>query len=552
MKRKWNKYLIAGCSSVVIAGAAAAYILSSDSVEVEKARLQDVTQYVKVTGNLSAGDVETLYAPVSGRLEIRDFKAGDQVKKDELLAAYDLTMIRNDYEKAAAYQAASEDAYQAAVAENKKAQALFDRAAADTENHKAEIAEILGQMNELEWKYRGDYIPKDQYTEMLTREARTKHYQASMERNMADKTEKAAKLAAYQELKIAWDVAEGEEQEARRAYDRAFEKDPDDPATEELRLAWQEAVQMKERAKIEYNAVRRKIEKLEDDLDDLDSELENDLDGMDEENDAINLIVEKNYHVMDDEQYARYLGMQSRLKVLDIALEQSMEDKQFQESKLLNPDQIKQYQDQADMARADAANAEYALEMAKSGIVSAKNGVILEKYIYGNAMVAAGQPICMIQANDEYKVELMVSKYDIHKIALGQPAEVTAGNAKYQGTVTRIYPRAENDLTGKPKVKVEVTLEPAETAPIIGLEANVTICAKEELGVLSVPGEGVYSDDDGTYVYVLKDGRAKKQYIVVGLDGDQFDFVESGIEEGEDVIVSPFSDDMLKGRFRKK
>ena len=77
--------------------------------------------------------------------------------------------------------------------------------------------------------------------------------------------------------------------------------------------------------------------------------------------------------------------------------------------------------------------------------------------------------------------------------------------------------------------------------PVIGLEAEVCIFVSEEEEVLGIPESAVYTEDEGSYVYVIKDGVIAKQSIVRGISGNGCVQITEGLAEGGQVIVSPCS-----------
>ena len=151
----------------------------------------------------------------------------------------------------------------------------------------------------------------------------------------------------------------------------------------------------------------------------------------------------------------------------------------------------------------------------------------------------------------------MISRYDIGYIRTGQKAEVASGNVYYSGTVEKISPVAENDSSGKPKVRVEVSLdekrviptigllddEDEDRDPTIGLEAEVTIFAGEADAAYSISEKALYTDDEGDYVYVLSDSHVEKRRVVRGVSGNDRVEITEGIGADDLIITSPLTDE---------
>ena len=59
--------------------------------------------------------------------------------------------------------------------------------------------------------------------------------------------------------------------------------------------------------------------------------------------------------------------------------------------------------------------------------------------------------------------------------------------------------------------------------------------------MLCIPERAVYTDDEGSYVYVIQNGVIAKQSIVKGLSGNGYVQITEGPGEGGQVIISPCS-----------
>ena len=215
------------------------------------------------------------------------------------------------------------------------------------------------------------------------------------------------------------------------------------------------------------------------------------------------------------------------------------------ESRVMNSAQVASLQDSVDLAQLylDIAAADY--EKASNGLVAGSNGIVVESYTNEGAYVTEGTPICKLLNTDEYIVDVSVSKYDISKIAIGQSADITLGNQKYEGTVTKINKIAETESSDKPKVSVEISIDNPDEYVFIGLEADVNIHAAEKDDALIIPYSALYSDDEGEYCYVIDNGIIAKKYIETGLESGEYVEVISGINSGDVVITDSVTNDMI-------
>ncbi|MBQ7614788.1 MAG: HlyD family efflux transporter periplasmic adaptor subunit [Butyrivibrio sp.] len=220
------------------------------------------------------------------------------------------------------------------------------------------------------------------------------------------------------------------------------------------------------------------------------------------------------------------------------------------QEKIVNDSQIKSYEDNVKIAQIQEETARKELEKAQNGVISNVSGTVLKRLLDEGAVAEAGTAIFVIQPDSGYKATLMVSRYDIGSVALGQKAKVTMGQTVYDGTVSAISPVATNaDASGKPKVKVEISFDDNTVRPTIGLEAQVEIMTQEKKSVLSISDKAVYTGDDGKYVFVLSDGKAQKKSIETGASGNGLIEIVSGLSEGETVITQALDDSDVGSRF---
>lgn len=148
--KKAAKYVIGGLAGLAVIGSAAAYLLWPESVDVVPAAKQDLTEYVREKGTIAANHKVDIYATVDGKLETVRYEVGDTVSSKDLLAEYHLTEFENAYEKATANVAYYTDEYDAAVAENNKAQARLNAAQTAAENYQNQYTDLQNQMNEID------------------------------------------------------------------------------------------------------------------------------------------------------------------------------------------------------------------------------------------------------------------------------------------------------------------------------------------------------------------------------------------------------------------
>ncbi|HHF52294.1 MAG TPA: HlyD family efflux transporter periplasmic adaptor subunit, partial [Candidatus Aminicenantes bacterium] len=166
------------------------------------------------------------------------------------------------------------------------------------------------------------------------------------------------------------------------------------------------------------------------------------------------------------------------------------------------------------------------------------------------------------------EVDVDVDETDVIGVELGQTSEVRVDafpDLVIKGKVTEIGSSAIQTIAGSEEskdFKVVITLEdpPKNLKP--GLSASADIITAEKSDVLTVPISALVlkeseketetagkKQEEG--VFVIKDDRAQFRPVEKGIMGELNIEIVSGLEQGEDIAVGPYSalrqlkDDML-------
>ena len=73
----------------------------------------------------------------------------------------------------------------------------------------------------------------------------------------------------------------------------------------------------------------------------------------------------------------------------------------------------------------------------------------------------------------------------------------------------------------------------------MGLEADVSILTGSAQNVLLIPSGAVRKDEEGSWCFVVRDGKVHRTAVTIGLDsGDECE-VRSGLQAGDIVVIDP-------------
>ncbi len=156
------------------------------------------------------------------------------------------------------------------------------------------------------------------------------------------------------------------------------------------------------------------------------------------------------------------------------------------------------------------------------------------------------------------EVEVEVDETDVIGVKIGQSSEVKIDaypTETIRGTVTEIGSSAIQTLTVADEskdFKVVVTLEnpPSDLKPGLSASADIIVAKKED--VLAVPISALVLKEKATEdnnaekgqeegVYIVQDSRARFVPIQKGIMGELMIEITSGLTEGQEVIVGPYS-----------
>ena len=239
---------------------------------------------------------------------------------------------------------------------------------------------------------------------------------------------------------------------------------------------------------------------------------------------------------MDPETYSHYIVLQNDLETVTRLWSEARTDRDTAQSMIRAYDEILGNEQKKALDELSLDQAMVELTKAQNGCVSPSDGVITKCYVDDGANVEKGAPVFEMQKADSYKVKLLISKYDISSIQLGQTAIINIGNTEYRGKVANISQYAEADSSGKAKANVDIKLFTTDPM-IVGMEADVVINLEETTDAVRVPNECIYTDDNGSYLFTIdNESVVRKVYVSTGANDSTFTQIVSGLNEGDTIV----------------
>lgn len=439
-KSKKKMAIIAGVLIAVITiGTISVYANAAMKVEAYTADIGELSSILEINGNVESDSMKTYYSKVDGTIGKVHVKAGDFVKKGDIIVSYDADEIERLTAIAQSYKEADLENYNNAVQTGKRTAGLYGEATRNIKVLDQQIADT----------------------------------QAALIQRQNDLANKRAALAD-------------------------------------------------EGAKLQISLI--------DWADKPDSE----------EFENLQKLVQTNAY---EQQYSsEILQMQEEINSLGVALEgyktykAEMSSQKAATQMGLMTDGAKEKIEAIKTANELASDDTIAnLNEAAGGIRAEFDGVVSGINVIEGCSVGKGTELVTIKSIDDVVVKLKANKYDIVNIEEGQITTVVIKNKEYTGKVSRISRMADEGGQSS-AIGVEVKLDAPDSNIILGIEVKAKIQTANANDALRVPAHALWEDEDGTFVFVVKDDKAVKTKVETGVRNENMVEICSGINKG-DVVV---------------
>lgn len=491
------------------------------SVEVVSVKTGNVTQEVDATGNVESEIKKTFYSPVNATIQTMTVESGDSVEAGKNIIGFNLENLEAENQKAELslksgkldMQDAQEQANQAAgkVADAQAAIPGLESAIAEKEN---EIESLRQQIADAQTNAQN--------------EAQVQMEQAQKDADAAYEAEKAQAEQEYNKLKEEYDKKLEEVQQCEREkndVEREYEQASTDYEAGKIDESQREKIADK------YNDALDKLKQAQDSVPEKPVKKE---------------INKADYSISMDGLSG---GAAANTADLQAQMESAASDLAQLQSELASKQAIaesdvtgltgaakEKMAITSNLAELETKNLQELLEEGRKGIQAEFKGVISDARVTQGATVTQGMELFTLQSTQDVCVDANVSKYDFDKVKEGQKAEITLGDKKYKGTVKKVSKIAIPNEKGTPLIGVTIHIDNPDDNIFIGVEAKVSIQASEAKNVPVLPVEVVNIGKQGSFCYVVENGKIVKKEIETGVTSDSMVEVKSGLKKGDQVI----------------
>lgn len=317
----------------------------------------------------------------------------------------------------------------------------------------------------------------------------------------------------------------------------------DEGNEDDLEDAKDEAKSARSDALSEYNAVKRQVAELEEQIKNATigssqlEELEDDLDYLKDElqikeqaynaADTAYEAAKKAYNGYDDEvdQFLRSvrsasLSLSSAEDSLNLLTEKQRKEDEEKASVQLRQAEISY---ETTMKKLDKTKVYAPID----GIIESKN---LDEFENATTQSAA----YTISNKDSMLVSFSVSADALDSMSIGDPVTVERGSASFSGSVVEIGQKIES--SGLLTVKAEV--ESGEVSLVNGMTVKVAAATSKAENAVVIPVSAISYEDGQGYVYVVQDGAAVKTAVETGISNREEIEITGGLSVGDQLVTT--------------
>jgi len=203
-----------------------------------------------------------------------------------------------------------------------------------------------------------------------------------------------------------------------------------------------------------------------------------------------------------------------------------------------SPPEVNKVQAEAAQARATLAAAEDQLKHTE--IRAPFDGTVYSIPIKQGEYVQQGELLLQLANLKRVQVRAFVDEPEIGKLATGQPVNISwdaLPGKSWHGEITQMpYTITTYGTRNVGQVLCGVDNDDGRLLPNINVTVNVSIANKKD--VVTVAREALHDDENGRFVYLIKEGHLDRQPVEAGIANNTRIEITKGLEPGEQVALN--------------
>ncbi|HUT20529.1 MAG TPA: efflux RND transporter periplasmic adaptor subunit [Anaerolineae bacterium] len=207
---------------------------------------------------------------------------------------------------------------------------------------------------------------------------------------------------------------------------------------------------------------------------------------------------------------------------------------------LPSPEDIRVAEAQVRQAQVSVAQAENRLQ--DTLVTAPFSGQVAALNLHVNDVVSPNTSVGTLVDVSRFHLDVAIDETEIADVSVGQIARLTLDafpDAPIQGTVSRID-LLGSSTQGIAKYTVTIALEPSELEMELRplMTAAIDILVEMRADVVVIPNRALRRDPDGMYVETVRAGALVRVGVEMGISNDDNTEILSGLEPGEQVVIS--------------
>ncbi|MGD8728574.1 MAG: efflux RND transporter periplasmic adaptor subunit, partial [Gemmatimonadota bacterium] len=193
----------------------------------------------------------------------------------------------------------------------------------------------------------------------------------------------------------------------------------------------------------------------------------------------------------------------------------------------------------ASVARARASLEAARVRLTLTRIEAPADGVVLSRSVEPGDVAQPGQPLLQIAFDGPAELLVFPAEEDLGALSLGAPAVASADaypEDAFDARISLIAPSVDPDQ-GTVEVRLAIQDPPEYLRAFMTVSVNIEAGRREDAPVL--PVEALQDlGTDAPWIALVRDGRVVRQDVEIGLVGDEWVEIVSGLSSSDSVVLS--------------
>lgn len=158
----------------------------------------------------------------------------------------------------------------------------------------------------------------------------------------------------------------------------------------------------------------------------------------------------------------------------------------------------------------------------------------------GTAVSPASAPFAIVSF-DELAFTALVDETDVVRVKPGMSGVISLDalpDSEFEAELSSVGLEAVTTPTGGTAFPVKLVFSSAGETVLLGMNGSVEIATETIGDVITMPIEALLEEEGVNYVFAVRSGRARRVEIQIGRLTDTRVEIRSGLDEGDEVIVS--------------